>query len=350
MTGPRVPWTAFAAASAFFVTLAALLRLYVYPSALVMPLEQARTYRMTASGAQYFDTATLTSHAGVSLLSTTTVSGDAGAGGPDTAVWVEFTSLTTEGGDRIDYHERRTAFDRRTGLAVACCDGYVDDDPAARQEGLAFRLPFRAEPRTYPMYDVLLRTAVPLRYERQERVFGRPAYRYTYTAGPIRIEDVPGQLPGKALGLPKWRAVNVARYAEVTRTIWVEPESGLTVKVREHQRQTLRTPDGVERKVALLADLDMMPEDVADRVADAEAFARWVLLVRDLLPGLFLAAGLALVPVALRRRRRDGRRPGPAGEPAVRPDAETNGDPVAARPGAEAGGEPAAAGADGERK
>lgn len=312
MTRAGIPRTVFAGAGAFLLTLAALLRFYVYESVLVLPLEQGRTYRMVALDADYFDTGTLTSHTGVPLVSTTTLSGDAGAGTADTAVWVEFTSLTTATGDRIDYHERRTAFDRRTGMAVDCCESYVDEDPEARQSGLAFRLPFRAEPRSYPMYDTTLRLAVPLRYERQEQINGLRTYRYTYTAGPVKIEDFPEQFPGKVLGLPAWRAIGVSRYAQVTRTLWVEPESGLTVKVEERHRQGLRTPDGIERKESLRADLVMPEEDVDARVSDVRAFTRWVLVVRDLLPAVFLAAGLLLVLWGLRPRR-PPRAPEPAG-------------------------------------
>ncbi|SFI06548.1 Protein of unknown function [Streptosporangium canum] len=303
MTRFRIPRAVLAGTGAFLVTLAALLRFYVYESALVLPLEQGRTYRLLAQDADYFDTGTFTSHTGVPMVSTRTLSGDAGAGSGDTAVWVEFTSLTTASGDRIDYHERRTAFDRRTAMAVNCCGEYVDEDPNAQQTGLAFRLPFRAEPRYYPMYDTMLRVAVPLRYERQEQINGLRTYRYTYTAGPAKIEDIPGQLPGKVLGLPEWRAIGVSRYAQVTRTLWVEPESGLTVKVEERHRQGLRTPDGIERRVSLRADLVMSPQDVSAKVADARAFTRWVLIVRDLLPGVFLAAGLLLAFLGVRLRR-----------------------------------------------
>ncbi|MFF5209421.1 DUF3068 domain-containing protein [Streptosporangium sp. NPDC000396] len=312
MIRSRIPRVALAGTGAFLVTLAALLRFYVYDSALVLPLEQNRAYRMVALDADYFDTATLMSHTRVPLVSTTAVLGDAGAGSAGTAVWVEFTSLTTASGERIDYHERRTAFDRRTGMTVSCCGEYVDEDSKARQTGLAFRLPFRAEPRSYPMYDTVLRVAVPLRYEQQEQVEGVRTYRYTYTAGPIKIEDIPGQFPGRVLGLPEWRAIGVSRYAQVTRTIWVEPESGLMVKMRERHRQGLRTPDGIERRVSLRADLAMSPEDVRARVADARAFTRWVFVVRDLLPGVLLALGLVLILLATLFRRVP-RTPGPDG-------------------------------------
>ncbi|GAA3150696.1 hypothetical protein GCM10010466_47250 [Planomonospora alba] len=308
----RIPRHVLAAVCAFLATLAVLLRFQVYESALVLPREQGKTYRLTARSASYFDLGTLTARTGIPLVSTTTLSGDPAAGDEETAVWVEYTSLTTAWGARIDYHERRTAFDRRTGEVVDCCDGYVDEDPRARQDGLAFRLPPRAEPRSYPLYDTVLRRAVPLRYEGAEVVQGVRTHRYAYTAGPIRIEDL-GDLPGRALGLPGRRTVAVSRYAEVTRTLWVEPESGLTVKTAERHRQSLRTSDGVERRVSLAADLVMSDEDVAVKAADAKAFTRWVLLVRDVLPGVFGLLALVAALLALPSRRRP--EPGGGGRP-----------------------------------
>src|SRR5690606_40689561 len=45
-------------AIAFMITAAVLLRYYVYPATLVLPLEQNRTYRLEASSAVYLDTTT----------------------------------------------------------------------------------------------------------------------------------------------------------------------------------------------------------------------------------------------------------------------------------------------------
>ncbi|MBG0821036.1 DUF3068 domain-containing protein [Planomonospora sp. ID91781] len=304
-SGPtrRMLWTAALGAAAFLFTLAALLRLHVYEGVLALPLEQDRTYHLATSDGDYFDHGTLSFREGVPLVATVTLKGDPAAGNGDTAVWTEFTSLADARGNRIDYHERRTAFDRRTAMTVNCCGEYVDEDAQARQSGLAFRLPFRAEPRSYPMYDTVLRRAVTLRFEGEGDVQGIRAHRYGYTVGPIKIEDVPGSLPGRALGLPGRPALGVSRYAEVTRTLWVEPESGLTVKTMESHRQTLRTVDGVERAVSLRADLVMSPEDVAAEVAAARAFTRWALLVRDVLPGAFCLLGAVLLLVAVRLRR-----------------------------------------------
>jgi hypothetical protein len=294
---------------AFLVTMAVLLRYYVYGNGLTLPLEQRRISHLTASAATYLDTATFQVRTGVPVTDTVSLYGDPTAGDERTAVWVEFSSMETSYGQRIDYHERRTAFDRRTGLAVACCDEYIDDDMGVRQTGLAFRLPYAAEPRGYPMFDPVLKRQVTLRYEREETVDGLPTYRYSYTVGPAKVEDLPGQVPGRVLGLPQWKLVDVARYVRITRTLWVEPESGLPVQVREQRVDTLRTPDQVDRLVSFQADLATEPGDVDAQVAEAAGFRRWAILIRDAFPVICLLLVIAPVAVALRmgvRRRRAG--------------------------------------------
>ncbi|GII75328.1 hypothetical protein Sru01_03100 [Sphaerisporangium rufum] len=305
MTPARAARTAALVAATFLVTMAVLLRAYVYPGGTVLPLEQRVTYRMAAPAATYLDPASFRVRTGVPVTATVALYGDPVAGTARTAVWVEFSSVETAYGGRIDYHERRTAFDRRTGLGVACCDAYVDDDTAVRQAGLAFQLPRGAEPRGYPIFDPVLRRQATLRYQGAETVAGLPVYRYAYTAGPVKVEDLPGEVPGRALGLPA--AAAAARYVRITRTLWVEPESGLPVKIAERRLDTLRTADQVDRAVSFQADLVTEPGDVEARAAVAQGFRRWAVLVRDVLPAGCLV--LLVVP-ALVAWRAGRRRPG----------------------------------------
>ncbi|MFC4586417.1 DUF3068 domain-containing protein [Sphaerisporangium corydalis] len=312
MTRGQLLRTVMYVAVAFLVTMAVLLRYYVYDRGLTLPLEQRRTVHLGAAAATYLDTATFQVRTGVPVTSTVSLYGDPAAGDGRTAVWVEFSSLETGYGQRIDYHERRTAFDRRTGLTVNCCGEYIDDDTGVRQKGLAFRLPFGAEQRGYPIFDPVLKRQVTLRYEREEDVEGLPAYRYSYTVGPAKVEDLPDQVPGRVLGLPAWKLVSVARYVMITKTMWVEPESGLPLRVREQRVDTLRTPDQVDRVVAFRADLVTDAGDVSAQVFEAAGFRRWALMIRDVFPVVCLVLALLVLPAGAlvrRRLRRDGSAP-----------------------------------------
>ena len=314
--------TALLVAAAFLVTMAVLLRTLVYDGMRVLPLEQQRTHHLVTEAAAFLDPGTMKVHRGVPATATIALLGDPAAGDERTAVWVEFATVETMFGQRIDYHERRTAFDRRTGMIVDCCESYVDDDPGARQSGLAFRLPFAAAPRDHPYYDPVLRRQVTLRYEGEETVAGLPVRRYGYTAGPVQVEDLPDVYTAEALGLKKTARgakdaargaagfVPVSRYVRITRTLWVEPESGLPVRMREQRRDTLRTADQVDRLVTFEADMTTDPADEAAFTAEARSYRTFAILARDVLPPAFgAAAPVAAIAAWWAGRRRRGSAP-----------------------------------------
>jgi hypothetical protein len=288
-----------AGAGAFLFTLVPLLRGYVYDKVIRVPLEQSSTSHLYATSATYFDTAAMRSRTGPVEL-TRALTGDPGAGDDDHAVWVEAASLDTADGDRIDYHERRVAFDRRTGAIVNCCGEYVGGDTAARQSGLAFRWPFGAGRHDYTFYDPQVKRALPIVFEGQETVDGVTAYRYRQRVPPTKVEDLAIRIPGKTLGLPYERGFTVTRWAQTERTIWVEPVSGVPVKTEENLRETYRTADGVERLVALRADLRTPADEVAANVAQAEAYISWTRWLRTLLPVGAAVPGVLLILAGLR--------------------------------------------------
>ncbi|WP_157530379.1 DUF3068 domain-containing protein [Microtetraspora niveoalba] len=290
-------------AGGFLLTLVPLLRGYVYDQVVRAPLDRSSVTRMYAKSATFFDPATQRTRTGPIVL-TRTVTGDAKAGDDDRAVWIEFSSLTTLEGDRIGYHERRVAFDRRTGAIVNCCGEYVDGDTSARQAGLAFRWPLGAQERDYEFYDVEARRALPVTFDGTQTLNGTLTYRYTQRTPPVKIEDVAAPLPGRLLGLPGRRDVPVTRWARTERTIWVEPVSGVPVKTEERLRHTFRTADGVDRLVALRADLLTPAEELAGNLAEAGAYSSWTMWIRTVLPiaGVALGAALAGAGILLLRR------------------------------------------------
>ncbi|WP_214408576.1 DUF3068 domain-containing protein [Sphaerisporangium fuscum] len=290
-------------AGAFLLTLVPLLRVYVYAQVIRTPLEQSSVVRMYARTATFFDPATMRLRNRPVVL-TRVLTGDAKAGNADRAVWTEYSSLTTLEGARIDYAERRVAFDRRTGAIVNCCGEYVDDDTTVHQSGLAFRWPFGAEKRAYEYFDPELRRAVPIAYDGTEKVAGVLTYRYKQQTPPAELERLATPIPAKVLGLPGKRSYQVSRWGRTTRTIWVEPVSGVPVKAEEDIRQSFRTPDGVDRLVALRADLRTPEEDVAVSVGEASAFSSWSTWIRVALPIAGGIAGLGLIGAGIWLRRR----------------------------------------------
>ncbi|MCG5216240.1 DUF3068 domain-containing protein [Streptosporangium sp. KLBMP 9127] len=283
------------AAGAFLLTLSLLVRLHVYPSGTALPVEQSRVIHLSAANATVFDTARLESRRGVGVEMTMARYGDALAGTGDTAVWTEFLSLTAVRGPRIDYHERRVPFDRRSGEIVDCCGAYVDADDQARPRGLAFRWPAGARPTAYQVYDPVVRRAVTARFDGIEEVAGVRAHRYVQRFVNDRIAQPALPLPGRVLGLKSRAEVPAAAFLDGRRTYWVEPASGIVVSIRENLTRTLRTADRRGEVLALAADLRTSEWDERYSAAEANAFRTWVTVTGLVVPGVLLLAGALLI-------------------------------------------------------
>jgi hypothetical protein len=293
-----------AAAGAFLLTLIPLMRLYVSAQVFRAPLEQQSMTRSVAESATYLDPATMRIRTGT-LVQTRWLLGDVLAGDEQRAVWGESVSLETEDGLRLDYHERRTGFDRRTGVTVNCCGAYVDEDTRAEQSGQAFRWPFQAEPRDHVLFDLRLRRQVRAEYEGAEQVRGVETYKFVQRSAPQRVAGEQPPVPRRLLGLPGRGDVGAGRTVEIHRTFWVEPVSGLPVRTEERLIETLVTADGRGRAVVLDATLRTSEGDVRAALETASFYRRWALLAHTVTPigGGVLGAGCLAAAVWLVRRR-----------------------------------------------
>ncbi|GAA2992285.1 DUF3068 domain-containing protein [Streptosporangium longisporum] len=372
MSGERLRGVLVLAAGAFLITLAALVRLYVYPSGLVLPAEQNRITMLTTESGSYLDTAALRVRSGVPLEQAVARYGDTVRSTPDVAVWTEFVSLATRSGQRVDYHERRLAFDRRTAQAFPCCEDYVDENPDPAPRGLLFRWPFEARPIAYQVYDPLARRPVAARFDGIETLHGVRVYRYAQRLVDEPYVQQPMRLPGSVLGLgepeepeerktakrpEKRRSPQTSRspgaarttgttgtagtsgvsasdaelfpvdaYLNGTRTFWVEPTSGMVIGFRENLVRTLRTPDGRGRVIALAADLRTSTGDERWNAGEARQFQSRATLVNLVIPISFLVLGVAVLVAGVRLTRaagvssgRDGGAAGAGAAPEPRP-------------------------------
>ncbi|WP_197093964.1 DUF3068 domain-containing protein [Nonomuraea sp. SBT364] len=293
-----------AGAGAFLLTLIPLMRWHVSARVFTAPLEQQSMTRSVAESATYLDPATMKAETGT-LVRTRWLIGDVLTGDERRAVWTESVSLATRDERRLDYHERRLAFDRRTGVIVNCCGEYLDEDARIKQSGQAFRWPFQAPRRDYTLFDLRLRRAVRVSYDGVERVRGVETHRYVQRT-PRQV--VPGEqppVPRRLLGLKGKGDVGVARYAEIRRTFWVEPVSGLPVKTTDRVTETLVTADGSGRLVALDGVFTTADGDVRAALDTAAFYRRWDLVAGTVTPvgGGLLGAGCVIAAIRLVRRR-----------------------------------------------
>jgi hypothetical protein len=314
---------------AFLIVLAPLLRFYAYDRLAVVPLDQETTSVSEGPGATIFDIAQQ-QEITVDLVSTRNVVGDveaAEAGSEeldqDIAVW-ETLVYTDEPGAQIDQENPprsathdRVAFDRNTGEAVDCCDQYTSSTADADSgdevrdydtpiTGQYYKLPFGAEQTTYQFWDGSLKDSTDLVFQDEDEIDGLTVYRYEQVIEPTDVGDI--EAPASFFGIDEEGEVTLDRIYSNTRTLWVEPETGVIIRGQEDQ---LVVAEYQGEQVATLTDvvIGYNDETIQDNVDTYSSLATALKAVRVWVPiaGLVLGLLLLLGGFALIVRERSGR-------------------------------------------
>jgi Porin PorA len=314
----------------FFLALAALSRYYVYDRLAVVPLDYVRTSVSEGTGATVFDIANQ-EEVSTDLVSRRKVVGEVEAAetaaderGRDIAIW-ETVVITNPPGRAVDgespplagSHDR-VAFDRHTGEVLDCCGNYLSStanletgsevrDTATPIEGQYFKLPFDAQKETYQFWDGTLKEAADLEYRATEEIQGLTVYKYEQAVPPTTVGTITA--PASYFGIDADGDVEIDRVYSNTRTLWVEPETGVIIRGQEAQN-TVAEYQG--EQVATLTDvvIGYNGETIQANIDDYEPLASQLKLVRVWVPLIGLAAGLVLLiaGLALVARPRSGRR------------------------------------------
>jgi hypothetical protein len=289
-----------------FLALALSLRFYVMPSLLVTPIDQFAESIAPGTGT-VFNPATLEEETNVDLVAHRTLRGDVAASSKKVGVWDESLLLEKADGSLVNASTDRVAWDRKTGEAVNCCDESVDGKPV-RHSGLSYKFPFHTKKQTYQFFDTTAKKAYPMSYKASEKILGLTVYRFEQPVAPVQIatQEVPGSLIGET-----GATVQAGRFYNNTRTVWVEPLTGVIVKGQEKQHQVFRNSAG-EDKVTLI-DVTLTfnaktQQQQADLAKDGRSKANLVGLWLPLglgLAGLVMIA-VATVPLARRDPAGDG--------------------------------------------
>ena len=226
----------------------------VYDQLTTVPLDQKSTsvseggdmsvLRLWSEGDQaHYDKLT-----GVTVRSTRQVQGIPGAVPPDqvdtTAVWQTGVRSEAVGVGPLTFSNEIVTFDRTTGLTTGSTSDTRSagdlEDPSkmvpVTHEGLFFKFPFAVEKKTYPWWDGDLGHAVDISFVREETLFGVNTYVFeqvipqtevTTRAVPAGIFDTTGDdVEAKVM------------YGN-TRTLWVEPNTGVLIKGQEQLDKSL---------------------------------------------------------------------------------------------------------------
>ncbi len=316
---------------AFLLVLAPLARWYVYPRVAVAPLGcdgtsaicQDRVNLSPSAGiaTTLFDPATLHVRTNVALVGQERVRADvAASSGPDNrTVWDESQTVSDAAGTLVTATTMRIPFDGHTSQMIDCCGANVDGVKITDFSGInPLKFGFGTEQKTYQYFDKTLNKATAMEFKDVETIDGVECYKFVQVIAATQVGalEVPGNLVGSADP-----SVQAPEFYANTRTVWVEPTTGVIVKGVEVQKQTLRGADGSDKLTLIDATIGFTPDNVRLSAKAAADGKSQLGLVTTVIPIVGLAGGLLLIALGLFLvvgARRDTPLPPPAGEPAAR--------------------------------
>lgn len=296
---------------AFLITMGLLFRFYAVPRLAVVPTDQNTRQTVLGPNSTFFDVETLSIQRGT-LTSVATIIGDPEASaeaskqtGRDLAVWDKGQSTDNNDTDPpMEASEGRIVFDRYTGEAVDCC-GATQDGAPMTYKGQLVKWPFFTEKKTYQYWDGTTKAAYDAEFKGVETIQGLEVYRFEQQVPRTKTED--REVPAKIFGLPD-RAMMAERFYENHRTFWVEPVTGVMIKLTEKQYQTLEIP-GAAPVVAVDTESSFTDETVSKNVADYATKATLLSAIKTPVPIAMVLLGLISllggIAMALLSGRRD---------------------------------------------
>jgi hypothetical protein len=241
---------------------------------------------------------------GVTLRSTREVVGIPGAVPPaersTTAVWQ--TGVTSEalGVGDLTYSEELVTFDRTSALTTGAARDERSagdlDDPSkmvpVSHSGLFYKFPFAVEKKTYPWWDGDLGRSVPISFVREETLYGTPTYVFQQVIPSTEVST--RTVPAAVFGGTGGDVEATATYAN-TRTLWIEPNTGVIIKGQEQLDKSLASSVGTV--ATTLGTIGYTDKTVRDNASTWGTKGR----VLGFLGGAFMWVGLiaGLVLVAL---------------------------------------------------
>jgi hypothetical protein len=187
----------------------------------------------------------------------------------------------------VSFTTDRVAADRKSGESVndPKYTTNIDGDTSATHTGLSYKWPLHAKKITYKFFDPVSRKAADARFIGTDKLKGMKMYKYEAVIDKMDLPVSPG-IPGS--------------YAD-TRTVWVEPVTGVIVQGTEVQKRWLA--DG---SPAFDTTLTFNPASVdyqAKQARDGRAKIKQLTVV---LPLISLLVGLAALAGAFLLYRRSG--------------------------------------------
>ncbi|OZC56369.1 hypothetical protein CH289_06525 [Rhodococcus sp. RS1C4] len=184
------------------------------------------------------------------------------------------------------------------------------DKPAEEvpHTGLQYKFPFNAEQKAYPFFDINARASQDIDFVEETEINGTPVYKYEQTVGPVDLSGVVNlptnkvTLPAETWGVEGGEApVTMTRWYENTRTVWVEPKTGVIVDGEEQIHQYYSRTAGQPEVDVLNAPIKFDENTVEYQIQRAKdgqdqlsTFGRTVPIIAGILGVIALIAGIVL--------------------------------------------------------
>lgn len=286
------------------LVMALMMKFYAYDRLAVAPMNQKSVSYSEAKGATIFSIAEQ-QEVTKDLLTTVNVVGDVEASklasddaGEQIDVWEKVTYTDepnfdiNSGEPPLSGSHLRIAFDANTGAAVDCCETYAADgsdlesgeenrDFDANFEGQLVKFPFHTQKKAYDYFDSTLKKGVSMDYQGSEALEGLDTYKFEAVIPPTEYATLTA--PASFFDIDEEGDVDLTRVYSNTRTLWIEPETGVIMKSRE-EVDTYATYEG-QRVATLTQALSEFPESqIKANVEDYKAKSVLLKAVRTWFP------------------------------------------------------------------
>jgi hypothetical protein len=162
-----------------------------------------------------------------------------------TAVWQTGVTSEAVGVGALTYSQELVTFDRKTGLTTGAARDVRSagdlDDPAkmvpVTHKGLFFKFPFAVEKKTYPWWDGDLSQAVDISFVKEEELYGTNTYVFQQVIPPTEVPPT-RTVPAAVFGGTGADVQATVSYGN-TRTLWIEPNTGVIIKGQEQVDKAL---------------------------------------------------------------------------------------------------------------
>jgi hypothetical protein len=298
----RVVWPVLTGLGVFLIALALLSRFYIPSQSIKFPLNEFTKTTLIAKGASYFSKKDVTEKSGVTLQTTNTTKGDVAdavaLGSDHIAVWQIYSAvedITNHTPVSIPAQPDTFAFDRKTGVLIPWSGNTVGGAHVS-VSGQGPLFPLGTQKQNYQVFDSSLGKPVSFIYKGTATTDGVSTYVFTANVPATQVGTV--TLPGSLVGMTPVE-VKLPEYYSAQKTYYVDPVTGVPLRVDQNVQQVLKDSTGTTRLVLLSADFKTAPSSVAASASTDKSGVFKISLLTVILPLVLGIIGIILLLVGV---------------------------------------------------